>query len=310
MSKKIYLSPSNQTGNKFVTGGTNEGAVWNEIAKILLKKLDAYNCEVKLCNMSQTLTNRAAEAKLWGADVYIAMHSNAAGSANAGARGVEVYYDPNKGAATKRLAQDVLDELATLFTNRGLRTSTKLIDCYKPSMPSIIGECGFHDNLNDAKLILNNKDKIAGLYCKALVKYLGLKKKDEPKPEPEKPDPVQTGLTAGDPIYLNNEPLYASSTLKTPAGRKTGTYYFWGGSVINGRIRITNQKSRVGVAGQVTGWIDNPAAYIIYVVKPGDTLSKIANTYKSTVNVIAPLNGIKNVNLIHVGDKLKIPVRN
>jgi len=311
MSKKIYLSPSNQTGNKFVTGGTNEGAVWNEIANLLVKKLDAYDCEVKLCKASQNLTNRAAEAKLWGADVYIAMHSNAAGSANTGARGVEVYYDPNKGAKTKELAQTVLDELCKLFTKRGLRTSTKLIDCYKPAMPSIIGECGFHDNLNDAKLILNNKDKIAGLYCNALVKYLSLKKKDEPKPEPEpeKPDPVQTGLTAGDAIYLNNEPLYGSSTLKTPAGRKTGTYYFWGGSVVNGRIRITNQKSRVGVAGQVTGWIDNPAAYIIYVVKAGDTLGKIANAYKTTVNTIATLNGIKNVNLIHVGDKLKIPAR-
>ena len=128
MSAKIYLSPSNQNANKFITGDTNEGAVWNDIAARLQKLLGAYDCETKMSKVSSTLSARAEEAKAWGADVYIAMHSNAAGVANAGAHGVEVYYDPNKGARTKALAQAVLDELKTLFATRGLRQSTKLID--------------------------------------------------------------------------------------------------------------------------------------------------------------------------------------
>ena len=309
MSKKIYLSPSNQTGNKFVTGNTNEGAVWNDIAKRLKEKLSIYDCEVKICAQSQTLAARAADAAGWGADVYIAMHSNAAGTANKGARGVEVYYDANKGAATKKLAQTVLDDLSTLFKSRGLKTSSKLIDCYKPSMPSIIGECGFHDNEQDAKLILNNKDTIAGLYCSALVKYLSLKKKEEPKPEPKpEPAPVVDSLTPGDALKLDKVPLYVSSTATTPSATVFGTYYFWGGSVINSRIRITNAKSRVGIAGQVTGWIPSPVNYIMYVVKAGDTLGKIAYNYKTTVSAIVKANNIPNPDLIHVGDRLKIPV--
>ena len=44
----------------------------------------------------------------------------------------------------------------------------------------------------------------------------------------------------------------------------------------------------------------------IYTVKKGDTLSKIANKYHTTVNAIAKKNGIKNVDLIYVGQKLKI----
>ena len=307
MSKKIYLSPSNQTGNKFITGNTNEGAVWNDIAKRLKEKLSIYDCEVKICTQSQTLAARAADAAGWGADVYIAMHSNAAGTANKGARGVEVYYDANKGAATKKLAQTVLDDLSTLFKSRGLKTSSKLIDCYKPSMPSIIGECGFHDNEQDARLILNNKDTIAGLYCAALAKYLGLKKKEEPKPAPE-PAPAKDTLTPGDVLNLKNEPLYVSATTKTPSAYKTGKYYFWGSSVVNNRIRITNALSRVGIAGQVTGWIASPANYIIYVVKSGDTLGKIAYAYKTTVKAIVEANNIPNPDLIHVGDRLKIPI--
>ena len=305
MSKKIYLSPSNQNANRFIVGNTNEGDVWNDIAKRLADKLTAYECEVKLCAKSKTLTARAAEAQLWGADVYIAMHSNAAGTANTGAHGVEVYYDPSKGGKTKLLAQTVLDELATMFTKRGLRTSSKLIDCYKPVMPSIIGECGFHDNKADATLILNNRDKIAGLYCNALVKFLGLKAKGT---EPAPPEPP-TALEPGTALDLKNEPLYASSTLMQKASTVTGRYYYWGGGIVKGRIRITNTRSRVGVAGQVTGWITAPTVYIIYNVKSGDTLSKIASAYKTTVAEIARLNNIKNVNLIHVGDKLKIPVK-
>lgn len=43
-----------------------------------------------------------------------------------------------------------------------------------------------------------------------------------------------------------------------------------------------------------------------YTVKRGDTLSEIAAKYGTTVKAIAAENGIKNVNLIYVGQKLKI----
>ena len=38
--------------------------------------------------------------------------------------------------------------------------------------------------------------------------------------------------------------------------RKSGTFYLWDDVVKNGRIRITNAASRVGVAGQVTCWVN------------------------------------------------------
>jgi N-acetylmuramoyl-L-alanine amidase len=307
--KKIYLSPSNQTGNKFITGSTSEGAVWYDIAVRLQKLLGEYNCETKLSKPSQTLGVRAGEAKAWGADVYIAMHSNAAGTANKGAHGVEVYYDSNKGAKTKQLAQDVLDQLKTLFTSRGLKTSSKLIDCYKPAMPSIIGECGFHDNKADALLILNNKDKIAQLYCNALVKYLGLTKKSAPAPEPEKPA-AEVILTAGAELELSKEPLYVSASAAVRSSTISGKYFFWGGSVVNGRIRITNSKSRVGISGQVTGWINVPQVIVMYKVKAGDTLGKIATAYHITLKELLAANPqIKNPDVIHVGELIKIPVK-
>lgn len=44
-----------------------------------------------------------------------------------------------------------------------------------------------------------------------------------------------------------------------------------------------------------------------YVVKAGDTLTKIANKFNTTVKAIADLNNIKNPNLIIVGQKIKLP---
>lgn len=46
---------------------------------------------------------------------------------------------------------------------------------------------------------------------------------------------------------------------------------------------------------------------ILYTVKSGDTLWKIASTYGTTIQEIANINGIQNVNLIFPGQILRIP---
>ena len=61
---------------------------------------------------------------------------------------------------------------------------------------------------------------------------------------------------AGAKVTLKSVPLYTSSTAKDPASKKSGTFYLWSGEMVNGRIRVTNRKASVGVAGQVTGWIN------------------------------------------------------
>lgn len=64
-----------------------------------------------------------------------------------------------------------------------------------------------------------------------------------------------TTIKAGAAVVLSNTNYYVSSTASSASGKKTGTYYLWDSSVKSGRIRITNAKSRVGVSGQVTGWV-------------------------------------------------------
>ena len=55
---------------------------------------------------------------------------------------------------------------------------------------------------------------------------------------------------------------------------------------------------------------ENPYSMVIYFVKPGDTLWKIAKKYKSTISDIARINNIENPDSIDVGMQLFIPKSN
>ena len=47
--------------------------------------------------------------------------------------------------------------------------------------------------------------------------------------------------------------------------------------------------------------------HIIYTIRKGDTLSKLALEFNTTVQRIAELNNIQNVNLIFIGERVRIP---
>lgn len=53
-----------------------------------------------------------------------------------------------------------------------------------------------------------------------------------------------------------------------------------------------------------------PTSETVYTVKSGDTLSAIAAKYGTTYQTLAAYNGIANPNIIHVGQKIRIPSNN
>lgn len=73
--------------------------------------------------------------------------------------------------------------------------------------------------------------------------------------------------------------------------------------------RIDNLEKRVDALENNKPIIEQPTKKTeetVYIVKKGDTLSKIAKDYKTTVDKLAKDNNIKNVNLINVGQKIII----
>ena len=66
---------------------------------------------------------------------------------------------------------------------------------------------------------------------------------------------------------------------------------------VNRRLGVTDTAPDAGAGQGVT----------VYTVKKGDTLSAIAAKHGTTYQKIAAYNGIKNPNVIRVGQKIKIP---
>ena len=76
----------------------------------------------------------------------------------------------------------------------------------------------------------------------------------------------------------------------------------------------TERKEKLSKAGydynavqkEVNKIVKAQAKEVVYTVRSGDTLTSIANKYGTTVDKLVKKNGIKNKNLIYVGQKIKI----
>lgn len=78
--------------------------------------------------------------------------------------------------------------------------------------------------------------------------YCGIEFEDEPE---------VTGATikAGQKAVLKSTKCYSSETALNPYGFRSGSYYLWDCAPKNGRIRVTNSQSKVGIQGQVSFWV-------------------------------------------------------
>lgn len=77
MSKKIYISPSNQNGNTYATGGTNEMAQCDKIAAATAKALKRCGFEVMVAKSGTLMQTRCPESDKFGADIHMPIHTNA-----------------------------------------------------------------------------------------------------------------------------------------------------------------------------------------------------------------------------------------
>jgi membrane-bound lytic murein transglycosylase D len=75
-------------------------------------------------------------------------------------------------------------------------------------------------------------------------------------------------------------------------------------------------KIPVGLSEQILASVDalpryipEAASYVNHYVRRGETLSEIAERYRTSVRAIARLTGLRSVNFIRPGQRLKIPVR-
>ena len=201
MSKKVYISPSDQTENRYAWGNTNEHVQCQKIAEAEAAALRRSGVEVKLAAFGTTMAQRCAESDAWGADIHNCVHTNACNKQVMGTR-LFCYAIPGKGYDA---CKAVFAELAPLSpgTSENIQVNP-IYEVRVPDAPSVYCECEFHDTAEGAKWIVEHTTDIGEAIAKGLCKYLGVKyvpaKQETPKPaEPAQGDTlyrVQVGAFA------------------------------------------------------------------------------------------------------------------
>lgn len=169
----IYLSPSTQEGNYFVTGGSEEQYM-NLLADMMVPYLDASGIRYVRNTPDMTAASSIAASNAGHYDLHVALHSNAAPEGKYGTvRGSIVFYYP--GSKKGQLAAEIMaDNLRAIYPLPDLvraEPTTSIGEVKRVKAPSVFLELAFHDNVDDAAWIVHNLEQIARTLVLSLTEY-------------------------------------------------------------------------------------------------------------------------------------------
>ena len=224
---QIYLSPSTQEWNEYVTGSGSEEYNMNLLADALEPYLLANGIQYRRNSPDMTAASSIREANSDWYDFYLALHSNGAPEGRYGQeRGIIAFYYPGS-VNGQRAAELIAEELRKIYplpNKVTTRPTTSLGEVRLPRFPSVLLEIGYHDNYADATWLEGHWDAIAQQIARGLTEYFGL-------PFIYPMDPVE-GTVAVSNGTLNLRD-YPSSTGKVianlPNGAKVTVYGEWNG---------------------------------------------------------------------------------
>ena len=170
--KKIYLSPSDQTVNKYAYGDTNEAVQCRRIADALEKALKRCGFAVKN-NKTDSMQARVRESNDWGADLHVPLHTNAYNGKVSGTR-IFTYDKSGKGY---KCAKKIFEYLApvTPGASESISVYDDLYEVKYTTAPCVYIESEFHDVAIVAKWIINHVGDIAEAICKGICAHFGVK---------------------------------------------------------------------------------------------------------------------------------------
>lgn len=175
---KIYLSPSQQAGNKYAWGDTNEQIECNKIAAWAKKYLDKCSeFETYVAPFGQTMEKVIEESNNWDADIHIPIHTNAANGKVSGTL-VMIYDNSIK---NKNLGLSLYNSVSSICqgsTAFGVKVNKELAELNSTKAVAAYVECDFHDNPTVAKFIVNNTDRIGESIARGIYNYYGIEYKN------------------------------------------------------------------------------------------------------------------------------------
>lgn len=180
MAKKIYVSPSDQTGNTYAAGNTNEAIQCRQIAQFLVAALQRCGFEAK-ANLTASMKDRVAESNAWPADLHVPVHTNAFNEKTSGTR-LMCYSLASEGY---KACQAVFKYLAPITpgTSENISAHPELYECRAAMAPTLFVEADFHDVDEVALWIIDHKEDIAEAICHGICDHFGVEYVENKKAE-------------------------------------------------------------------------------------------------------------------------------
>ena len=173
----IYLSPSTQEWNQYVTGSGSEEYNMNRLADALVPYLLSNAIQYRRNRPEMTAASSIREANAGNYDLYLALHSNGAPEGRYGEeRGIIAFYYPTstKGRRAAELIAEELRKIYPLPNKVTTRETTTLGEVSQSNAPAVLVEIGYHDNWSDAQWVEGHMDAIAQQLARALTEFFGL----------------------------------------------------------------------------------------------------------------------------------------
>lgn len=172
----IYLSPSTQEFNQYVTGGSEEDWM-NLLADAMEPILTASGIQYTRNTPDMTAASSIRESNAGNYDLHLALHSNASGGEQAGQnRGIIAFYYPGS-AQGMRAAELLADGLKNIYPLPNLvraEPTTTLGEVRRVRAPAVLLELGYHDNYEDAVWITTHIQAMAENIVLSLTEFFGI----------------------------------------------------------------------------------------------------------------------------------------
>ena len=163
---KVYLNPSVQTANLYVDNLGNEGKNMNDICEYMVDELQSAEFIDLKYNLNYLpLAKSVQESNAFNADIHFALHSNAGGG-----KGSEIYT-----SSDTRFAEYIYEKYSAIgdFDQRGVKNGSSLYEIsHSTAKNRVLLELLFHDYHQEAKFIVDNKERIAHVLAQGIIAYI------------------------------------------------------------------------------------------------------------------------------------------
>lgn len=171
----VFLSPSLQKFNPYITGNGSEADFMNRLTDEMIPGLLLNGVGIDRSDQSGNVADAIAKSNAYSPDLHVSLHSNASPEGMDGQmQGPEIYYYKDS-AEGLRAAELIAAQLGQVYPFGGavtlIPTDDELAELKRTKAPAVFVEVGYHDNPADAAWIESSLPQIANAINRGIADY-------------------------------------------------------------------------------------------------------------------------------------------